>query len=158
SRTPVENGGRSMSNLVDTSVFSGHWPFRSLPFRTTSELKQHLSARGVRQAWVCSAEALLYPDPMHGNGPLAAAITGDPFFLPVAIVDVTLASWRKDLRECLGALGFRALKLAPNYHSCPLSDPRTDELAACAAEADVPVCVQIRMMDERTHHPLMKIP
>ena len=31
-------------------------------------------------------------------------------------------------------------------------------LVALAQEANVPVCIQIRMMDERTHHPLMKVP
>lgn len=147
-----------MNNVVDTSVFCGHWPFRNLPFRSPGELKKHLTMRGVNSAWVASAEAILYPDPMQGNVPLSSAVKDDAFFVPVAVLDVTLAGWRKDLRECLEERGFRALKLTPNYHLYPLSDSRVGELAECAREAGVPLCIQVRMMDERTHHPLMKVP
>lgn len=147
-----------MSALVDTSVFCGHWPFRRLPLREHGALKAHLAGHGVSQAWVASAEALLYPDPMHGNEPLLAAVRGDPFFVPVAVLDLVLAGWRRDARECVERLGCRAVKLAPNYHGYALSEPRADELAEWAGAAGVPVCIQLRMMDERTHHPLMKVP
>jgi len=147
-----------MNNLVDTSVFCGHWPFRNLPFRSPGELKAHLTARGVKEAWVTSAEALLYPDPMQGNVPLSLAVKGVSFFVPVALLDVTLEGWRKDVRECLEERGFRAFKLTPSYHSYSLSDSRVGDLAECAREAGVPVCIQVRMMDERSHHPLMKVP
>lgn len=147
-----------MNTVTDTSVFCGHWPFRKLPYRTQGELKEHLSGRGVREAWVASLDAILYPDPMRGNAPLAETVSRDPFFVPVAVIDVTLAQWRRDARACLEQLGFRALKLTPNYHSYSLSETNADVLADLAGEAGVPVCIQTRMMDERTHHPLMKVP
>ncbi|MBI3831009.1 MAG: amidohydrolase family protein [Planctomycetes bacterium] len=147
-----------MNPVTDTSVFSGQWPFRKLPYRTPGELKEHLSGRGVREAWVSSLDAILYPDPMHGNVPLAETVARDPFFVPVAVLDVTLAKWRRDARECLEQREFRALKLTPNYHSYPLTDPNAAALADLAGEAGVPVCIQTRMMDERAHHPLMKVP
>jgi len=147
-----------MSGLIDTSVFCGYWPFRCLAQRTPDALKAHLQSRGVTLAWVAATEAILYPDPMQANEPLFEAISGDPFFVPVAIVDVTLATWRRDAERCLRKWGCRALKLVPNYHGYKLSDPRVSELVSVAGEADVPVCVQMRMMDERAHHPLMKVP
>lgn len=147
-----------MSDIIDTSVFCGYWPFRSLPYRTPEALKTHLLSHGVRQAWVASAEAILYPDPMQGNEPLFEAIAGDSFFTPVAIIDVTLATWRADVQICLEQWDCRALKLAPNYHQYELGDARVAELISLAGEAGLPVCVQMRMMDERSHHPLMKVP
>lgn len=147
-----------MSVLIDTSVFAGHWPFRQLRFREPGQLKQHLLSRGVSQAWVCSAEAILYPDPMQGNQSLLSATEGDAFFVPVTLVDITLATWRKDTERCITQLGSRVLKITPNYHSYSLEHPDVGELAVMARELDVPLCIQVRMMDERTHHPLMKVP
>ena len=147
-----------MNRFVDTSVFCGYWPFRCLQHRTPETLKAHLRQGGVCQAWVAAAEAVLYPDPMQANEPLFEAIDGDPFFVPVAVIDVTLGTWRRDARQCLDRWGCRALKLVPNYHQVDLGDPRVAELVATAGEADVPVCIQLRMMDERSHHSLMRVP
>jgi len=147
-----------MTDLIDTSVFTGTWPFRAFRERTPAALKAHLEPLGVGQAWVACAEAVLFPDPMQANEPLAEAVAGDRFFLPVAIIDPTLATAGRDARTCLERLGFRALKLVPNYHQYALGDARVAELVTVASERDVPVCVQLRMMDERSHHPLMKVP
>jgi len=147
-----------MDRIVDTSVFCGYWPFRALPLRTPGELKLHLARRGVTRAWVSPAEAILYPDPMEANEPLFTAIAGDDFFLPVGMINVTLATWRRDAGDCLVRWGCRALKLAPNYHQYELASACVDELVELASEAGAPVCIQLRMMDERAHHPLMKVP
>ncbi len=147
-----------MSTLIDTSVFCGHWPFRRLSHRTPESLKLHLKAKAVSQAWVAAAEAILCPDPMQANEPLFEAIQGDDFFVPVAVIDVTLATSLHDGERCLREWGCRALKLFPNYHGYDLADPRVGELVELARGADATVCVQLRMMDERSHHPLMKVP
>jgi len=83
---------------------------------------------------------------------------GDDFFLPVAVIDVTLATWRRDALTCLGRWGCRAFKLVPNYHEYDLSHPRVADLVDLAEDVQVPVCIQVRMMDERGHHALMKVP
>jgi hypothetical protein len=118
-----------MSFLIDTSVFAGYWPFRHLNHRDPEQLKQYLLSRGVAQAWVSSAEAILYPDPMQGNWPLLMATREDAFFVPVTLVDITLATWRKDAEQCITRLGSRAIKVTPNYHSYPFiahrSSPRS---------------------------------
>jgi len=147
-----------MSKLVDTSVFCGYWPFRRPARRTPTELKAHLRDKGVTRAWVTPAEAILYPDPMQADEPLLEAVRGDEFFVPVAVVDPTLATWEGDARRCIGELGARALKLVPNYHRYELSDARVGELVEVARDTDVPVCIQLRMMDERSHRPLMGVP
>jgi len=147
-----------MKSLVDTSVFCGYWPFRCLSHRTPGALRAFLLRHDVGQAWVAAMEAILYPDPMQANEPLFAAIAGDGFFLPVAIIDVTLATWQRDATACLERWGCRAFKLVPNYHGYDLAHPRVGDLCDLAAQARAPVCIQLRMMDERGHHPLMKVP
>ena len=147
-----------MNQTIDTSVFAGHWPFRRLAHTSPTQLKQYLSERGVQQAWVSSAEAIMYPDPMQGNHPLLADITGDPFFLPVALIDPTLATWHQDAKCCVATLGCRAFKITPNYHSYSLEHPAVAALSDLASELELPLCIQVRMMDERGHHPLVKVP
>ena len=147
-----------MNTIIDTSVFCGYWPFRSLSIRTPEALKAFLQGHGVGQAWVAATEAVLYPDPMQGNEPLLEAVAGDDFFVPVAVIDVTLATWRRDALTCLERWGCRAFKLLPNYHQYDLSHPRVADLVDLAENAQVPVCIQVRMMDERGHHPLTKVP
>jgi predicted TIM-barrel fold metal-dependent hydrolase len=147
-----------MSGLIDTSVFIGHWPFRRVTPRDAAGLKAFLSARGVEQAWAASAEALLCPDPMEANVELFSSVKNDPFYVPVPILDISLIGWERDAQECLSRWEARAFKLAPNYHSYSLSIPGAARLCCLAREANVPVCIQVRMMDERGHHPLMRVP
>ncbi len=143
--------------IIDTSVFCGYWAFRALSYRTPAALKQHLQAAGVGQAWVAAPEAVLYPDPMQANEPFLATVASDPYWLPVAVIDPSLPGWEADVRRCM-QLGARALKLTPNYHEYKLSDSCAAELAELAVALRLPVCVQVRMLDERSHHPLMKVP
>jgi predicted TIM-barrel fold metal-dependent hydrolase len=144
--------------LIDVSVFGGSWPFRAHARRTPEQLKAYLTARGVGQAWLASASAVFYPDPMAGNEELFAETGEEPFFIKVAVIDVTLATWERDLTNCFERLGCLAVKLFPNYHGYGLDDPRVLRLVALCRERRAPVCIQVRMMDERGHHTLMKVP
>lgn len=144
-------------SITDVSVFAGRWPFRAHLQRTPEQLKAYLSERGVAQAWVASASAILYPDPMVGNETLFATMGDDAFFVKVAIVDVTLATWERDVAHCFDRWGCGAVKLLPNYHGYDLEDARVRHLVDLCAERKAVVCIQVRMMDERAHHPLMKV-
>jgi len=150
-----------VSGIVDTSVFCGCWPFRPTALRSAADLKTRLEAGGVRQAWVAPVEAVLAPDPMQANEPLFAEVAeiadigGDDFFVAVAAVNPTLATWRSDTETCLANPSCRALKLFPSYHAYELSAAHVDELADLAGSsgaAGVPVCVQMLMMDQRSQH------
>lgn len=147
-----------MSALIDTSVFCGHWPFRNLSPLDPAGLKEHLKRHGVTQAWIAATEAVLFPDPMEANEPLLTAVSDDPFYVPLAVIDVTLATYLEDAAACLKRWRCRGFKLTPNYHSYALDDARVGKLLELATKANVPVCVQLRMMDERSHHRLMIVP
>ncbi|MCW8130835.1 MAG: amidohydrolase family protein [Planctomycetota bacterium] len=147
-----------MSGLVDTSAFCGHWPFRRLECSVPADLKARWTDLGIREAWVAPFEGVLYQDPQTANEALAEALRGDPFFVQAGAIDLTQPAWRHDAEACVKDLGCGLIKLFPSYHRFELGDARADELAAWAAEARVPVCVQLRMQDERGHHPLVKVP
>ncbi len=147
-----------MTPLVDTSVFCGHWPFRQLAQTEFEGLKVHLKQHGVTQAWVAAVESVLLPDPMEGNEPLLTSVSADPFFVPFAVIDVSLATYLDDAAACLKNWRCGGFKLLPNYHSFPVNDARVTKLLEMAAAENVPVSFQLRMVDERAHHPLMKVP
>ncbi|HHT27142.1 MAG TPA: amidohydrolase family protein [Firmicutes bacterium] len=146
-----------MKSLIDTSVFVGNWPFQPLKENTCATLKRHLTSYGVTQAWVANVEAVLLPDPMYGNETLFTELPSDPFFVPVVIINPTLATWRADLQYCI-AQGARAVKILPNYHQYTLDEPVVSELVQAAHADGLTLCVQMRITDERAHHPLMKVP
>lgn len=147
-----------MNDLTDVSAWCGHWPFRALRPRDPGALKAYLQSHGVRRAWVSALESVLYPDPMDGNFPLVDAVAGDSFFAAIPIVDPSLALWRQDVEECLKRGAAKAMRLTPNYHEYALTDACADACCRWASERGLLVYVQLRMMDERTHHPLMKVP
>ncbi len=146
-----------MSGLVDCSVFAGPWPFRALPNRTPVELKAHLQAKGVTEAWVCATEAILYADPMQANEPLFDSIKDDPFFVTFAVLNLTQPTWQQDAESCVEKWSVKGFKLFPNYHSTSLDSEEARTFANWAIKHELPVAVQIRMEDERSHHPLMKV-
>ncbi len=145
-------------SLIDTSAFCGHWPFRRAQARSAAELKTLLTNGGVTRAWVSPLESVFYNDPMDANEELNSDIRGDEFFVQCGVINVTLASFHRDTLASMDDLNCHAIKIFPNYHGFDLSDPRVTELAEMTAEEGLPLCVQMRMQDERAHHPLVKVP
>ena len=145
------------TRIVDASCFCGHWPFRALRWREPAALKDHLLEGGVSQAWVSATEAILFPDPMEANEPLFRAIHKDPFYVPIAIINPMLASWREDAESCMKEWGCRALKLVPSYHGYHLEEHVVDDVVEWTMRAGALLCVQVFMVDRRSQHPLMKV-
>jgi uncharacterized protein len=143
--------------MIDTSVFCGHWPFRRLPAHAPDELKTMLAAAGVTQAWVAPLEGVFFYDPMDANEELSSEIRGSDFFIQCAVINPSLPTFHRDTLAALDDLHCRAIKIFPNYHGYAVKDPRVRELAAIAEEANIPVCIQMRVQDERAHHPLVKV-
>jgi hypothetical protein len=160
----------------------GRWPFRALRTDALPDLESLLVQNGITGAVVASLDAVLCPDPMVRNEPLLREIArrGPGFdWIATAVIDPTLGGWEKMAGACL-ALGARCLKLVPTYHLYPLTDAglaRTDglgvpwvrqaardglaavdRLCRLAAARQVPVALQVRLEDERAHHPLMRVP
>lgn len=150
--------------LFDASAFVGPWPFGDGRGETLRALTGALAGVGVAGAALSPVRAVLAPEPMGANRALLAALArrpGGPFrALPVPILDPSLPDWRAQLAECRarGGAAVRAVKIVPNYHGYALTLPAVGELAAELARVGLALCVQVRMVDERARHPLMRVP
>lgn len=164
--------------FFDASVWVGRWPFRPAAL-TLPGLEARLRTHNVEGACVAPVEAVLAPDPL----PLSLALCrlagrrrSGFRWVPTAVIDPSLRGWEEGAQASL-RLGARCLKVVPNYHLYPVVPggrvsapapwvPRSAEeglrglhaLCALAAATGVPVAVQVRLQDERTHHPLMQVP
>lgn len=149
--------------MHDASAFVGHWAFSPAPASTATDLIAQLRVAGITGAAFAPIEAVLAPEPMAANRRLLAALATEPeSFLRVAlpILNPSLPGWEADFAACIeaGGLMVRGIKIVPNYHDYALDSPSVAALARRCAMQQIALCIQVRMGDERSHHPLMKVP
>ncbi len=144
--------------LVDVNVWLGPWPFQYFHDDDAGKLSARLSAEGIAHAMVGSPEAAFNPDCMAVNRLLLKRLAGSAMLHPVPALDPTKGDW-PDILSLARDIGAAAVRLFPGYHCYELSSPQA--LAAVekiARDGRFALFVQLRMEDERTHHPLCKIP
>jgi predicted TIM-barrel fold metal-dependent hydrolase len=140
--------------IIDCNVGFGHWPFARFAEDTPAKLDRVLAREGIDRALVSSAEAVLYEEPEECNRELERKLARFPRLVPVPVASPRV----KSAAAILAKPGIRALKLIPNYHAYSLTDHRAVDLCARAAELRIPVLVQMRVEDERSHYELLKVP
>lgn len=145
--------------MIDTNLYLSRWPCRRLPLDESALLVARLQASGITQAWAGSFDALLHKDISAVNERLADDCARHPdLLLPMGAVNPALPDWQHDLRRCREQHGMRGIRLHPNYHGSPLGDPRFGELLQLAEEHALIVQIAVRMEDDRTQHPLLRVP
>jgi len=145
--------------MIDTNVYLSRWPCRRLPLDETAALADTLRAAGINQAWTGSFDALLHKDIAAVNSRLAAACAkAADLLVPFGAVNLTLPDWLDDVRRCREQHNMRGIRLHPNYHDYTIADPRFTELLDRAAEHQLIVQIAVRMEDDRTQHPLLRVP
>lgn len=146
-------------DIVDTNVWLGRWPFRSLAADNATVLVKKLAAAGVKQAWAGSFEGLFQRDIAAVNERLAAECRaeGDGLLSPFGTVNPRLPDWQDDVRRCHELHRMPGIRLAPAYHGYPLDDPSLPELLREAAERGLVVELLVSLEDTRTQHPLARV-
>lgn len=145
--------------LIDTNVYLSRWPCRRLPLDETRQLVAHCQRAGIGQAWAASFDGLLHRDLSEVNRRVAAECREHPELLvPVGTIDPTLPDWEGDLRACVEEHAMAVVRLHPAYHGYGLDDARVKELLRRAAEHRLIVQITVKLEDERTQHPLLRVP
>jgi hypothetical protein len=156
----------SEDHYVDINAWSGTWPFGSGETVALADVSADLQRVGVREAWVSPLDAVLAAHPTRANSGLiaevvAVALPSDDFTVRIVpIIDPSLADGTTQLAVATELAGDRlcAIRIVPNYHGYALDHPAADALAQTLVDRNLPLIVQVRMFDERAHHPRMVMP
>jgi len=149
---------KTINSFVDVNAWLGPWPFQYFHDDSARLLEGRLLAEGIAHAMVGSPEAAFNPDLLAVNRVHLKKLAGSTMLRPVTALDPTKGDWR-DILSLSRDAGVAAVRLFPGYHCYELSSPPALEaLEAVAKQGAFALFVQIRMEDERTHHPLCRIP
>ncbi len=144
--------------LIDTNVHLFRWPFRRLPLDETSALVARLKTNGITEAWAGSYEALLHRDLSALNERLVTECRRHDILKAVGAINLSLPDWEEDLRRCAEDHHLHAVRVYPNFHGYELTDPRFAMLLGECADRGLILQIAVMMEEERTQHPLVKVP
>jgi predicted TIM-barrel fold metal-dependent hydrolase len=138
--------------IIDFNTYLGHWPFRRLCARTALEALKWMDKNRISIAVVSSLNSVLYMDSHDGNYELLEEVEqyGERF-VPLAVVNPKYPGWENELEECI-SLGFRGLRLYPQYHNYLLTDEDCLRLVKKASEKNLVVSIPVRLRDGRGRH------
>jgi predicted TIM-barrel fold metal-dependent hydrolase len=144
--------------IVDVNVWLGSWPFQYFRDDSARKLERLLEHEGIAHALVGSPEAAFNPDCSAANRMLEKRVAGSRRLHPVPAMNPTMGDWRDILDRSRGD-GRMAIRLFPTYHVYGLdSGEALTAIEQIARSGELSLFLQMRMEDERTHHPLCRIP
>jgi predicted TIM-barrel fold metal-dependent hydrolase len=137
--------------MIDINVSFGVWPFQPNRMATVARLAAHFRREGIEQALISHLGGVLAPDPHEFNVELAKALLRRNGMDAVPIVNPRLGCWRRDLAALPGAAPI-SIRILPAYHDYTLRSRAARDVAWYAKDSDIPLCVQLRLDDERSRY------
>ncbi|MFC1582143.1 amidohydrolase family protein [Planctomycetota bacterium] len=142
---------------IDINTWLGHWPFRPFRIHTAKALAAHLAQEGIKAALVSSPEAVFEFDPGPANARLIKCLAHYSRLHPCPVVNPLIAGAADRLKQ-YARTNIRAIRLLPNYQGWELkAAPAAAVWEACRDQGLMPI-VQMRLDDERAHHPSAMVP
>ncbi len=139
--------------LLDINAYIGHWAFRQLRHNTAETLEQLMDANNIDKAIVASINGTLYKNVHSANIEIAEEIKNyKDRLIPFATINPLYANWEYDLEQCKNDLGFKGVRLYPQYHRYSLLEPIGLKVVDAATELGFPVQVPMTLVDRRQRH------
>ena len=140
---------------IDAAAYLGPWPFRNIE-GTMRGLSAMMTELGLDGALVSPMPAFFHTDPVDANEHMLRQIAGRQGLWAAPIVNLRLADGVRSIEELARNPQVRAARLAPGFHSYPVSEAR--RALEALAERGLAAIVQLRMQDERSHPATTFIP
>jgi predicted TIM-barrel fold metal-dependent hydrolase len=139
--------------ILDMNILLGRWPFSPLEYDTVGGVLTLMDRAGIDVGVVTSLDSIFHYDCEIGNRRVGETCRQHPDrFVPLAVINPNLLSWKAHLYECLDAYGVKGIKLHPDYHKFSLLEEPAAQVMAEAQQLDLPIFVQTSILDMR-HHP-----
>jgi predicted TIM-barrel fold metal-dependent hydrolase len=144
--------------IIDFCTYVGSWPTYHLPQRTPRELVERMDRCGIGSACVSLAGAMLRFNTDGANSELAASLR--PFrsrLWPIGSLDLTMPTWRSDIRVGLERYRLHGFRLHPTYHGYALDSDTAIECAQFLAELRTPLFIALYVDEERFQHAALRV-
>jgi hypothetical protein len=143
--------------MIDVNVNLSRWPFRRLVGDEPADLVAGLRKRDVTRAWAGTFDGIFHKDISNANARLAADCHrhGAGLLIPFGSINPKLPDWQEDLRRCHEVHKMPGIRLH-QLSWIRFKDPVFSTVLHLAAARRLVVQL-VRMEDERTQHPLMRV-
>lgn len=139
--------------LIDANAYIGHWPFRKMNYNTCAKLLNRMDKHGVNQSIVSNLNGVFYKNVQSANEELFDDIQSNKAFrnrfIPFAVINPVYNGWEDDFETSINQMGMKGIRLYPKYHRYALDHVSCIETVKKAREKNIPVALDLRMVDSR---------
>jgi hypothetical protein len=147
---------KKLTELIDMSCWTGHWPFIHLRYGNLAVLEAKLRSLCVTKAFISPTEAILEQDPIRANLALLDMVNND-IFSPVPVIDLSYRNWEENLTLVIHDSRVKMIKIIPNYHMYKMYDEDMGSLVEYTRHKNLKISIQLNIEDPRAQYPLLKV-